>query len=153
MVVDDNEGILQTLSAILEMEGYRTDTAKNGIEAIEKSKMNFYDIALLDIRLPDVEGIKLLTKIEEISPRIIKIIVTGSATLENEIEALKLADAYILKPVNPENLLMVIKEKLEAQTVQTKEQNRGMNGKAGASILDSLSNPNAAEQQEHAHLR
>jgi DNA-binding NtrC family response regulator len=148
LIVDDNEGILETLSAILEMEGYRTDTAKNGMEAIEKSKMNFYDMALLDIRLPDVEGIKLLTKIEAIRPRIIKIIVTGSAPLENEIEALKLADAYILKPVNPENLLTIIKKKLKAQTVQTKEQNKGANGKAGASSSDSLSSPNTAEHQE-----
>jgi DNA-binding NtrC family response regulator len=116
LIVDDNEGILETLSAILEEKGYRTCTAKNGREAIEKSKTNFYNVALLDIRLPDIEGTKLLTKIEETSPRMVKIMITGYASLENAVEALNLgADAYIMKPVDPENLLKVINEKLKAQ--------------------------------------
>ena len=116
LIVDDNEGILETLSAILEEKGYRTDTAKNGREAIEKSKTNFYNLALLDIRLPDIEGTKLLTKIEETSPRMVKIMITGYASLENAVEALNLgADAYIMKPVDPENLLKVINQKLKAQ--------------------------------------
>ena len=116
LIVDDNEGILETLSAILEEKGYRTDTAKNGREAIEKSKTNFYNVALLDIRLPDIEGTKLLTKIEETSPRMVKIMITGYASLENAVEALNLgADAYIMKPVDPENLLKVINEKLKEQ--------------------------------------
>jgi len=117
LIVDDNESILETLSAILEVKGYRTDTAKNGREAIEKSKTNFYNLALLDIRLPDIEGTKLLTKIEETSPRMVKIMITGYASLENAVKALNLgADAYIMKPVDPENLLKVINEKLKEQT-------------------------------------
>jgi len=116
LIVDDNEGILETLSAILEEKGYRTDIAKNGREAIEKSKTNFYNVALLDIRLPDIEGTELLTKIEETSPRMIKIMITGYASLENAVKALNLgADAYIMKPVDPENLLKVINEKLKEQ--------------------------------------
>lgn len=116
LIVDDNESILETLSAILEEKGYRTDTAKNGKEAIEKAKTNFYNVALLDIRLPDIEGTKLLTKIEETTPRMVKIMITGYAALENAVEALNLgADAYIMKPVDPENLLKTINEKLKAQ--------------------------------------
>jgi DNA-binding NtrC family response regulator len=116
LIVDDQEGILETLSAILEEKGYRTDTAKTGREAIEKSKTNFYNVALLDIKLPDIEGTKLLTKIEETSPRMVKIMITGYASLENAMEALNLgADAYIMKPLDPENLLKVINEKLKAQ--------------------------------------
>lgn len=116
LIVDDNESILETLSAILEEKGYRTDTAKNGKEAIEKAKTNFYNVALLDIRLPDIEGTKLLTKIEETTPRMVKIMITGYAALENAVEALNLgADAYVMKPVDPENLLKVINEKLKAQ--------------------------------------
>ena len=116
LIVDDNESILETLSAILEEKGYRTDTAKTGIEAIEKAKTNFYNIALLDIKLPDIEGTKLLTKIEETTPRMVKIMTTGYASLENAMEALNLgADAYIMKPVDPENLLTVINEKLKEQ--------------------------------------
>jgi len=116
LIVDDNEGILESLSAILEEKGYCTDTAKNGREAIEKSKTNFYNLALLDIRLPDIEGTKLLTKMEETTPRMVKIMITGYASLQNAVEALNLgADAYIMKPVDPENLLKVINEKLKSQ--------------------------------------
>jgi len=116
LIVDDNEGILETLSAILKEKGYDTDTAKNGREAIEKSKTNFYNLALLDIRLPDIEGTKLLTKMKETKPKMVKIMITGYASLENAVEALNLgADAYVMKPVDPENLLMVINEKLKTQ--------------------------------------
>jgi len=116
LIVDDNEGILETLSAILKEKGYDTDTAKNGREAIEKSKTNFYNLALLDIRLPDIEGTKLLTKMKETKPKMVKIMITGYASLENAVEALNLgADAYVMKPVDPENLLKVINEKLKTQ--------------------------------------
>jgi len=129
LIVDDNEGILETLSAILEEKGYRTDTAKTGMEAIEKAKTNFYNLALLDIKLPDIEGTKLLIKIEENSPRMVKIMITGYPTLENAVEALQGgADDYVMKPVDPENLIKKIEEKLKKQkeaTIMTEEKIRG----------------------------
>ncbi|MGQ9460368.1 MAG: response regulator [Candidatus Bathyarchaeaceae archaeon] len=116
LIVDDDEGILETMSAILEEKGYYTDTAKTGREAIEKSKTNFYNLALLDIKLPDIEGTKLLTEMKETSPKMVQIMITGYASLENAVEALNLgADAYIMKPVDPEKLLKVINEKLKKQ--------------------------------------
>ena len=116
LIVDDNEGIRETLSSILEEKGYDTDTAKNGAEAIEKSKTKFYNIALLDIKLPDIEGTKLLTEMQETSPQMIKIMITGYASLQNAVEALNLgANAYIMKPLNPENLLNIIAEKSKTQ--------------------------------------
>jgi len=116
LIVDDDESILATLSAILEKEGYAIDTAKNGREAIEKSKSRFFDLALLDIRLPDMEGTKLLTKMHDSLPKMVKIMLTGYPSLQNAIEALNLgADAYIIKPVDPEKLIKIIKEKLEKQ--------------------------------------
>ena len=129
LIVDDNEGILETLSAILDEKGYRTDTAKTGMEAIEKAKTNFYNVALLDIKLPDIEGTKLLIKIEENSPRMVKIMITGYPTLENAVEALQGgADDYVMKPVDPENLIKKIEEKLKKQkeaTIMTEEKIRG----------------------------
>lgn len=116
LVVDDEEGIRETLKAILEENGYKVDTAENGEEAIEKSKKNYYDAALLDIKLPDIEGTKLLTRMKETLPKMVKIMITGYASLQNAIEALNYgADAYIMKPVNPEELLRVIEEKIEAK--------------------------------------
>jgi len=116
LIVDDDESILETLSAILEEKGYKTDTAKNGAEAIEKSKTSFYNMALLDIKLPDMEGTQLLIKMKGTRPKMIKIMITGYASLQNAIEALNYgADAYIMKPLDPEDLLKVIAEKLKMQ--------------------------------------
>ena len=73
LIVDDDESICRTLSLILQEEGYETDVAYTGKEAIEKTKTNFYNVALLDIKLPDMEGTKLLTAMQKTFPEMIKI--------------------------------------------------------------------------------
>ena len=94
---------------------------KNGKEAIEKSESNFYNLALIDIRLPGMKGTKLLTAMKETTPKMVKIIITGYPTLNNAIEAVnKGADAYILKPFNMDNVLETIKEQLKKQQEASK---------------------------------
>ena len=116
LVIDDDESIRKTLATILEEEGYVVDTAENGKEAIKKSNAKFYNLALIDIRLPDIEGTKLLTALRETSPPMVKIIITGYPSLQNAVEAVnKGADAYILKPFNIDNVLNTIKEHLKKQ--------------------------------------
>jgi len=116
LIVEDDPNIRETLSTILQQKGYSTDTAKNGREAVQKSQTKFFNIALLDIKLPDMEGTKLLTTMHEDLPKMVKIMITGYPSLENAVEALNLgADAYIIKPVKPEKLLALIEEKLEKQ--------------------------------------
>ena len=116
LVVDDDESIRKTLATILEEEGYVVDTAENGKEAIKKSNAKFYNLALIDIRLPDIEGTKLLTALRETSPPMVKIIITGYPSLQNAVEAVnKGADAYILKPFNIDNVLSIVREHLEKQ--------------------------------------
>jgi len=116
LVVDDDESIRKTIKAILEEEGYIVDICENGKEAIEKSNIQFYNLALIDIRLPDMEGTKLLTSMKETTPPIVKIIVTGYPSLKNAVEAVNNgADAYVFKPVNGENLLRTIKHHLLKQ--------------------------------------
>ena len=116
LVVDDNEGIRKVLKTILEEEGYVVDTAENGKEAIDKSNAKFYNLALIDIRLPDMEGTKLLNAIKETTPKMVKIIITGYPSLQNAIEAVnKGADAYILKPFDMDNVLNKIREHLKKQ--------------------------------------
>jgi len=121
LIVDDDRTILQTLKAILESKGYITDTAETGGEAIEKSESKFYNLALLDVRLPDMEGTKLLTEMKDTHPTMVKIMITGHASLENAVESLNLgAHAYLMKPVKPEELLKTIEEKLKAQEIAEK---------------------------------
>lgn len=117
LIVEDDANIRETLKTILQQQGYNIDTAKNGQEAIQKSKTKFFNMALLDIKLPDIEGTKLLTTMHETLPKMIKIMITGYPSLENAVEALNLgADAYIIKPVKPEKLLALIEEKLQKQS-------------------------------------
>jgi DNA-binding NtrC family response regulator len=116
LVIDDDESMRKVLVMTLESRGYSVDTAKDGKEAIRKSTSNFYNLALVDLRLPDMDGIELLTAIKEITPRMMKMIVTGYPSLENAIEAVnKGADGYILKPVKTEQLLSTVQEHLRKQ--------------------------------------
>ena len=116
LIVDDDENIRNTVKAILEDEGYFVDTAASGGEAIQKTQKSTYNIALLDIRLPDMEGVELLKLIKEGVPRTRKIMVTGYPSMQNAINALnKNADAYLIKPVDIENLLATVKNQLQLQ--------------------------------------
>ncbi|RLF77742.1 hypothetical protein DRN38_07965 [Thermococci archaeon] len=116
LVVDDDENIRKVLTKILEDEGYTVESVGTAKEAIERTKRKFYNLALIDIRLPDMEGVKLLTKIRDTTPKMRKIIITGYPTLRNAIEAVnKGADAYIVKPFDMDKALNVIKEQLRKQ--------------------------------------
>lgn len=116
LIIDDDENIRKVLAAILEEEGYSVDKAETAKQAIEKTEKNVYNLALIDIRLPDMEGIELLTKMKDTMPKMRKIIVTGYPTLNNAIEAVNRgADAYILKPFDVEKVLATIKEQLKKQ--------------------------------------
>lgn len=116
LVVDDDKTILESFRDILQSRGYSVDTARTGLEAINKSEARYYNLALLDIKLPDMEGTELLIKMHQDTPKMMKIMVTGYPSLENAVKALNLgADAYIIKPVKPEDLLKVVEEKLKEQ--------------------------------------
>jgi len=114
LIVDDDQTLLESTRAILESAGYAVQTAETSRDAIHKAKSDWFDIALLDIDLPDMQGTELLERLQEIKPGMIKIMVTGSASLENAIQSVNLeAKAYIVKPFNPDDLLQVMEEKLK----------------------------------------
>lgn len=116
LIVDDDENIRKVLTTILEEEGYSVDSAETAKKAIEKTRKNFYNLALIDIRLPDMEGIELLTKMKDTTPKMRKVIITGYPTLQNAIEAVNRgADAYIVKPFDMDKVLMTIREQLKKQ--------------------------------------
>jgi DNA-binding response OmpR family regulator len=116
LVIDDDEVILKIFKEILEMEDYIVDTAKTGKEAIEKSYANLYNMALIDIRLPDMDGTQLLTRMRETVPKMVKIIVTGFVSTNSTIEATRGADGYVTKPImDTDEFLSKIKEHLKRQ--------------------------------------
>ena len=121
LIVDDDENIRKVLMAILEDKGYYMEAAGTAREAIKKIDKKFYNLALIDIRLPDMEGIDLLTKIRDSTPKMRKIIITGYPTLQNAVDAVnKGADAYITKPFDVEKVLSTISEQLKKQDQEKK---------------------------------
>ena len=122
IIIDDNEDICNTLSLILEDEGYKTEIALTGQQAIKKIINKSYNVALLDINLPDVKGTEIITSIKEIHPNMDIIMITANTSSKFVIDALNNgASGYILKPFDNDNLLLKIKNKLERQRLITEK--------------------------------
>jgi len=116
LIVDDDEDIRKVLTTILEDEGYIVESVGTAKKAIVKTGKKFYNLALIDVRLPDMEGIELLTRMKDTTPKMRKIIITGYPTLQNAVEAVNRgADAYIIKPFDMKKTLRTIEEELMKQ--------------------------------------
>ena len=116
LIIDDDENTLETLSDILQEKGYQTETAKNGKEAIAKAEKRFFNVALIDIRLPDMTGVEVLQVFGKMSPYTMNVMITGHATLQNAIESVNVgANAYIMKPIDHETLDKILEECLKKQ--------------------------------------
>jgi K+-sensing histidine kinase KdpD len=116
LVVDDDLDFLEIIKLILENKGYQVDTAPSADQAISHLKERFYNVAILDISLPDADGTELLPSILEMHQDIIAIMLTGHSSKQNAIKSLNRgAFAYLEKPLDPANLLSVIDRGLEKQ--------------------------------------
>lgn len=116
LVVDDDLDFLEIIKRILESKGYEVATAPSGAEALTRTKERFYNAAILDISLPDADGTELLSRLLEMHPDIITIMLTGHSSVQNAVKSLNRgAFAYLEKPLDPENLLSVISRALEKQ--------------------------------------
>lgn len=114
LIVDDDQGIREALIELMQPEGYRVSEAATAKEALEKVRTQKFDLILLDIQLPDIEGTKLLAHFQNIMPDSIKIMITGNSTVENTVEALNNgANSYFRKPFNPQDLLETVENKLQ----------------------------------------
>ena len=108
LVVDDNEDLLETFAMILKRRGFFVETADNGATAVDKFKEHNYDVTLMDIVMPKVDGYNACSQIkaDQETKEIPVIMVTGLGFAINEKVAKDLgADGYITKPFNLENLL------------------------------------------------
>ena len=119
LVVDDDAAVRKSLSSILSMEGYLVETVENGKQAIRSSEKSRFDMALIDIKLPDMDGTELLHRLKENQPHMVKIVITGFPTLENAMETVNEgADGYILKPFDVQKLLEMIRKHLKRETAE-----------------------------------
>ena len=114
LIVDDDLDFAASLKLILENEDYQPLMAHSEEEALESVEGNTVDLALLDIRLGQEDGINLLLKLKEIQPDILCVMVTGFGSIETAIQALRNgAYDYLRKPVNPEELLATLRRAFE----------------------------------------
>jgi signal transduction histidine kinase/ActR/RegA family two-component response regulator len=114
LVVDDERDVVEALARTLSRRGYEVEAAGTGEEGIEKTKKSKFDVALLDINLPGLNGIQTLEQIKSLSPETEVIMITGYGSIETATESLKKgAYDYIQKPVSSDKILVVIEKALE----------------------------------------
>ncbi len=127
LIVDDEFSVRDSLYNWFKIEGYRVDTAADATEALKKLQENPWDIVLLDIKMPGMDGIELHKHIKRIDPTIAVIIITAYATVDTAVEAMKDgAFDYISKPVDPDKLSVLIRNainqrRLVAENLQLKQ--------------------------------
>ncbi len=122
LIVDDDESICKSLALILGKKGYNVETAATGREALDKAQECAFNIALLDIRLPDMEGVDLLSPLKKLHPDMVIFIITGYASVKTAMRALNNgASGYLTKPIDVDDLLTKIKDNIEMQKL--KEEN------------------------------
>jgi PAS domain S-box-containing protein len=121
LIVDDERDITCALQDLLQHKGYRTDVVSTGGGAISSVEQRHYGAVLLDIGLPDINGITVLKRLQEIDPKLPIIIITAYTKEEDTVGALsKGAFAYIIKPYNPQELLAVLQRAVGVQALAVK---------------------------------
>ncbi|MCK4817668.1 response regulator, partial [bacterium] len=116
LVVDDDETILESCSRVLREEGYEVETALSGQEALQKLKKNQYDLVLIDIRMPGMDGIETLEEMKKEVPDITVVMFTEYPSIETARESMRLETFdYLPKPFTPEELLSVVKKSIEKE--------------------------------------
>jgi|SRR5665647_266256 len=117
LIVDDDQEVRKVLVSILENEGYVVETVENGKKAIRMCEQTPFDVALIDIELPDIKGTELLRILKEKQPKMVRIIITGHPSVENAAKSVnEKADGYITKPFNVQELLKMINKLFEEKT-------------------------------------
>lgn len=116
LIIDDEETIRDSCSQALKKEGYSVKTAEDGIEGLQIFREEFFHAVLLDLKLPGIDGMEVLSRIKEENPKTSVIIITGFASIDSAVEAIKKgASDYLPKPFTPEQLRLITKRALESR--------------------------------------
>ena len=114
LVVDDDPNIVKTYKLVLESVGYRVDTARNGVEAIFKTKKVHHDLIIIDMNLPDMMGNQLAEQLRDEKPGIKIIMITGYSSYVEQLDEFNI-DEMLMKPIPPENLVEMTKKALATE--------------------------------------
>lgn len=116
LVVDDEQVIRQLFRQVLEEKKYRVQTAKNGEEALRKVQEGFFNLLLIDLQMPGINGIEVLKEIKKNNPYIEVIVITGYPTIELAVEVIKIgAFDFICKPFDVSKIRLTVEECLQKQ--------------------------------------
>lgn len=114
LIIDDDEGTCRSLALVFGTRGYVPDIAHTGHEAIQKVRARNFDVALVDVRLPDLDGTEVLRELKEVAPDLEVVMITGFVSLESAIQAVNdKAFAYVRKPLDIEHVLATIEKAIE----------------------------------------
>jgi len=124
LVIDDDEFVLELLDEFLTDSGYNVSTADSGEAALEQIKSASPDVALVDFKLPGIDGLETIRRISKISPDTVTIIMTGFPTLDSSIMAIRLgASDYILKPFKLDEVSLSLQKAVKEREMKS-EMNR-----------------------------
>ncbi len=132
LVVDDERSIRNTLKDILEFEKHQVTLAENGKEGLELAENNFFDLIFSDIRMPEMDGVELLTALKEKEIEAPVVMISGHGTIDTAVDCIKKgAFDFIEKPVDLNRLLITIKNALDKSTLvaETKTLKRKVAGR------------------------
>lgn len=123
LVVDDEPTIVSSIVRALELSGYRAEGASSGAEALQVLNQASYDLMLLDIKMPEIDGIEVMTRAHRLHPELAVIILTGHATLDSALAAIKSeAEDYLLKPASVHDITAAIGRTLKKRNDQARPQ-------------------------------
>lgn len=123
LIVDDEPGVRESLTELLRIEGYKVESAESGNLALENLKEGDFDLVLLDLRMPGIDGVEVMGEIRKFHPDTRIIIITGFGTLESAIEAIRFgAQDYLLKPYGAEDILLSITKALSEKETKTRKE-------------------------------
>lgn len=122
LIVDDEKNIRLTLAQCLELAEYEVDTAVSGEHGLEKFNSGHYDLILLDMKMPIIDGMEVLRRVKKQNPYQDVVMITAYGTVETAVEAMKLgAVDYLRKPFTPEEIRSIVRRVLERDSIDENE--------------------------------
>ncbi|MDH4223779.1 MAG: response regulator, partial [candidate division Zixibacteria bacterium] len=114
LVIDDKDSMRQMLAKTLESEGYEVEVARNGETGLDKAREKRFDLVLTDLKLPQMDGLEVLTSLKDLDPNVAVIVMTAYGTIETAVQAIKQgAFDFLAKPFDVDHLNVLIQRALE----------------------------------------
>ena len=123
LVIEDKDSMRKMLAQTLSEEGYQVETAADGPEGIEKAKASQYDLVLTDMRMPDMDGLDVISNIKELNTDTAVIVMTAYGTIETAVSAMKKgAFDFLTKPFDTEHMLVLVDKALKSQRIMAENE-------------------------------